>query len=212
MTLYSPTRFDPKRTGYRFCSWVKEQGLFHAGIDLNWGIGNQDKGQEVCSPTWSVVVYVSPIGSNGGLGGYVLLKHPHNCAYTRYMHLENIIVRAGETLYPKQIFAFLGKEGTSSPHLHFEVLTDAGFDFIQKSMRPFGKYTKGLSVAQVKKYWMDPVHWLETQEHFVGQDLNKKLEQVKNAIRHTVPPRQSMLLRLADRLQGIISSPKPVLF
>lgn len=194
-------KYDPEGPGYRYLSWVSEQGLWHAGRDYNFGVGNQDLGQDVLCPTWARVLYVSSVGENGGLGLYVLLQHPHNNAFTRYMHLQDSSVLAGQILSPGQIFAHVGKRGTRSSHLHFEVLNDKGLQFIMNSARPYGRYTKGLTKAQVQSMWIDPDHWLTTQEHYVGKDAEQRLSQVENALKWAVPPRRNMLLRLAERLK-----------
>lgn len=203
--LYAPTRFDSNRTGYKFGSWVKEQGLFHPGIDYNYGIGSQDKYQPIMTPTWGVVLYVAPYGANGGMGNYLIIIHPHNGASTRYMHNDSVVVKTGETVYPNQIIAYLGSTGTSSPHCHFEVLNASGLEFIKNAPRPYGRYTKGLSKDQVMQYWINPEMWLKEQEHYVGQDLQKKMNQVENALRFAVAPRKNMLERLLERLKNTLN-------
>ena len=204
--LYCPTRYDSKRTGYKFGSYVKDQGLYHPGIDFNYGVGDDDKYQPIMSPTWGLVLYVSPAGTNGGLGNYVVLNHPHNNASTRYLHNDSIIVKVGETVYPNQIIAYLGDSGTSSSHCHFEVLNEKGLTFIKDYKRPYGRYSGGLSPSQMRSYWLDPEEWLNTQEHYFGMDAGKRLNQVETALKWAVPPRKNMLIRLQERLKTMIGS------
>ena len=199
--LYYPTRYDSKRTGYKFGSYVKEQGLFHTGIDFNYGVGNQDKYQPIMCPTWGIVVYVSPEGTNGGLGNYLVIYHPHNNGYTRYLHNDSVVVKAGETVYPNQIIAYLGDTGTTSAHCHFEVLNEKGLDYIKNYKRPYGRYSGGLTKDQMMQYWIDPEKWLDEQNHYFGMDVAQRLNQVGNALRFAVPPRKNMLERLQERLK-----------
>lgn len=202
--LHDPTRHERNRDGHRFLDYVKKQGLYHPGHDYNFGIGAADRYQEVVSPTWGTVIYVSGPGHNGGLGTYVVVHHPHNNATTRYMHLDSTKVHAGETVYPKQILGYLGHTGNAvGDHLHFEVLTPAGVDFINKGIRPYGRYTKGLTKKQVASYWIDPLNWLKTEEHYVGPDNQKKLNQATNALKWAVPPRRNMIERLVERLSRL---------
>lgn len=201
--LHHPTLFDPNREGYGFLQKT-DKGLFHPGVDYNNGYGDQDRGQEVWAPTWGTVEYVSPIGTNGGLGNYFVLCHPHNNAWTRYMHLEKIIVHIGETVYPKQICAYLGDTGTVSSHLHSEALTAEGIEFIKNYHRPYGRYSGGLSQDQVLRYWKDPIQWIETENHYVGPDHQKKLMQAQNALRWATGLRRNMLLRLIERLTRLL--------
>lgn len=206
--LYYPTAYEQKRTGYRFLQWVPSQRIYHTGTDWNNGYGNQDKGQPVVACTWGVVLYASPVAYNGGLGGYIVIHHPHNGPVTtRYMHLGSITVKEGETVYPQQLIGTLSDTGNAAgAHLHFEVLNHKGLQYITKSSRPYGRYSNGLSRAQVAALWMDPEKWLQEQNHYVGPSPQQKLNQVENALRWSVPPRKNMLERLKMRLQSLLTS------
>jgi murein DD-endopeptidase MepM/ murein hydrolase activator NlpD len=203
MSLHLFTRSEAKRTGYHFCQKTAD-GLIHSGIDYNYGIGDQDKYQPVMSPTWGVVEYVSPSGTNGGLGNYLVIHHPHNDAWTRYMHLDSITVKEGETVYPNQTVGYLGDTGTTSSHLHAEVLNHKGIEFIRHYIRPYGRYTKGLTRDQVQDMWTDPEKWLAVENHYVGPNVQQRLNQAQNALRWATGLRRNMLLRLIERLVAMI--------
>jgi murein DD-endopeptidase MepM/ murein hydrolase activator NlpD len=87
---------------------------FHKGLDLAMAVG-----QEVPAARDGEVV------SAGELPGYgltVLVKHSETTS-TRYAHLSEILVRAGEAVAAGQTIARSGATGrVTGPHLHFEVL------------------------------------------------------------------------------------------
>lgn len=196
-----PTRTD--RTGLKFLQFYPRHNVFHPGIDFNYGIGDSDFGQPVIPPTWGITVYVSPRGTNGGLGNYLVLYHPHLKAWTRYLHLEGIFVTVGQKTPPKQPMALLGDSGTDNSHLHFEVLNERGLAFIRDFRRPYGRYPTGLSKQKVASMWLDPIRWIKENEHPLPSqkvDLDKKLEEARKALETAVPPQRNVLLRLIDRL------------
>ena len=159
MPLVPPTRTD--QTGLVFLQYYAGHKVYHPGIDFNWGpLRNSDLGQPVVAPASGSIVYVSPRGTNGGLGNYVVLYHPAFRAWTRYLHLEEVAVRAGQQVKQGQMLGLLGDEGTTSAHLHFEVLNEKGFNWIRDWRRPYGRYPEGLPKAAVASMWLDPVRWL----------------------------------------------------
>jgi len=198
--LYPPTRYNS--FGLKYLEYYAKHQTYHPGVDLNWGIGNQDLGQPVVACTWGIVVYVSPEGYNGGLGNFIVIHHPHNWAYVRCMHMDTIKVKAGETVYPNQIIGTVGKKGTNSAHLHFEVM--GGVDWINGGFRPYGRYTSGMRKSEVAKLFTDPIRWIKTQEHYVGSNVQTKINETKSAIDSSIPPLKKMLVRLLNRLQSKI--------
>lgn len=204
--LAPPTRTD--RVGNRYLEWYAPHDVFHPGVDFNWGpTANADFGQDVVSPTWGIVEYVSPMGTNGGLGGYLVVYHPHLSAWTRYLHLEAIFVRAGDVVAPHQAIAKLGDSGTTSAHLHFEVLNDKGLAFVRDYKRPYGRYPTGLSKPAVASMWLDPVAWLRDSRHpEPGEDIEARLRSARNALRWANPARRSLLLRLIDTLSDLLKT------
>src|SRR5688572_21004445 len=117
--LPPPTRTD--RVGLRFLQYHAQQHVFHPGADCNSGpLSDSDRGQPVVTPASGTVVYVSPRGTNGGLGNYVVVGHPQFSSWTRYLHLDGVLVRKGQKLKQGQQVATLGDSGTTSSHLHWE--------------------------------------------------------------------------------------------
>src|SRR4051794_38440999 len=127
--LPNPTRTD--RIGLKYLEYYAPHKAFHPGVDFNWGpLPGSDKGQPVLTPARGKVIYVSPKGTNGGLGNYLVVEHPQLGTWTRYLHLDDVAVKRGQKVLQEQLLGHLGDSGTTSAHLHFEVLNGQGFIFI----------------------------------------------------------------------------------
>jgi murein DD-endopeptidase MepM/ murein hydrolase activator NlpD len=56
-----------------------------------------------------------------GLGHYLVLRHNYGF-YTRYGHLDRVVVKKGQEVRRGQIIGYMGSSGLSTgPHLHYEV-------------------------------------------------------------------------------------------
>jgi murein DD-endopeptidase MepM/ murein hydrolase activator NlpD len=92
---------------------------FHMGIDLG-----APEGTAVIAPADGVVVMTGDEGSLGrylGYGNHVLIAHGARVE-TVYGHLDEVDVRAGDTVRRGQRIGLEGSTGYSTgPHLHFEV-------------------------------------------------------------------------------------------
>jgi len=89
------------------------EGAFHSGVD----IGSTD-GQPVIAPADGVVVFADFMG---GYGRAVIVDHGHGIT-TRYGHLGNFAVVAGQHIHRRDTVGFVGESGRSTgPHLHYEV-------------------------------------------------------------------------------------------
>jgi murein DD-endopeptidase MepM/ murein hydrolase activator NlpD len=90
-------------------------GVYHSGIDIAYAVGipiaAADGG------------YVSYAGwDNTGYGYEVLINHGNGFT-TRYAHLSQFYVDAGQPVARGQVIAAMGSTGNSTgPHLHFEVI------------------------------------------------------------------------------------------
>ena len=181
--LKYPTRWDPARTGLGYLEYYAPHNVYHPGIDFNWGYGRDDEGQPVVAPTDAIIEYVSKIGNNGGLGNYVVLRHPVHNVWTRYVHLKELHINQasiGRTLDRGEEFATLGGTGgfEKIPHLHFEVLTAEGIAFIKDHWRqPYNKYFGGLPKSQVAQMTVDPLVWIENSEHEMEPTWQEQAEQ-----------------------------------
>lgn len=182
MLLY-PTRFDPKKFGNTFLAYYAPHKVYHPGTDFNWGPSpNSDRGQDVVAPASGVVVYVSPRGTNGGLGNYLVIHHPQFGVWTRYLHLEEVLVGIGQHVGQGDRIALLGDTGTVSAHLHLEVLNEKGLAFVRDWTRPYGRYPLSLSKSAVKAMFLDPIKWIESNTEAVASvvtDVQKRAEQRK---------------------------------
>jgi murein DD-endopeptidase MepM/ murein hydrolase activator NlpD len=87
---------------------------FHKGTDVAMPVG-----QHVPAARGGTVSFA---GELPGYGMTILLDHGSGIA-TRYAHLSELAVQAGETVAEGQIIARSGASGRATgPHLHFEVL------------------------------------------------------------------------------------------
>jgi hypothetical protein len=86
---------------------------FHAGLDIAGAEGTQ-----VIAPADGRVVFV---GQRGPMGNSIVIDHGHGMR-TQYGHLEDTLVRLGQTVTRGDPIAKLGNTGRSTgPHLHYVV-------------------------------------------------------------------------------------------
>lgn len=102
-------------------------GKYHNGIDISgtgWGskiyAANDGVVTEVVSSCADNGSYPNSCGR--GYGNYVVINHGNN-VYSIYAHLlNNVPVRAGQTVSAKQLIGYMGNSGQSKgTHLHFGV-------------------------------------------------------------------------------------------
>jgi len=87
---------------------------FHPGIDCS----NYREGDPIVATADGVVVFA---GSYYGYGRSVVLDHP-NGYFTRYGHMQRILVRDGQRVKQGQVIGIVGNTGNSTgPHVHYEV-------------------------------------------------------------------------------------------
>lgn len=203
--LYIPTRTN--KYGLKYLEYYPQHNVWHPGVDYNYGYGDDDRGQPVICPTWGVVEYVSPEGLNGGLGNYLVIYHPWHGVWTRYLHLETITVTVGQKVAPNQLIGTLGKTGTLSAHLHFEVLNYEGLLYVKHWGRPYGRYPTGLTKQEVAVLFRDPMTWLEESQHpheATTEQLHRRLETARKAILRAQPARATRLRRLIRGLERLL--------
>jgi hypothetical protein len=88
----------------------------HTGMDMRGAIG-----EGVHATAAGTVVTA---GWSGGYGNMVEIDHGNGLS-TRYGHLSQILVKAGQTVSPGQIIGRVGSTGRSTgPHLHYETRID----------------------------------------------------------------------------------------
>jgi murein DD-endopeptidase MepM/ murein hydrolase activator NlpD len=87
---------------------------FHRGVDIAMPVGNQ-----IPSPRDGTVTFA---GEVPGYGLTVVIDHGGSLT-TRYAHLSEIEVKAGDSVQTGQVIAKSGATGrVTGPHLHFEVM------------------------------------------------------------------------------------------
>jgi murein DD-endopeptidase MepM/ murein hydrolase activator NlpD len=92
------------------------EGKFHKGVDLRAAYG-----QQIPAVANGKVVSAGPAG---GYGLSVVIEHGSGIR-TRYAHLSEVRVKAGDVVERGQDIGRVGQSGRSTgPHLHFEVLAD----------------------------------------------------------------------------------------
>lgn len=110
------------------------QLYLHKGIDL----AGVKRGTPIVASADGKVIEV--IRSQKGYGNHVTIRHDYGF-YTKYAHLDGIVVREGDSVSQGQQIGDIGNTGTSTgTHLHFEVrfgsqvIDPRRFIFVQKNM------------------------------------------------------------------------------
>jgi len=99
--------------GMRQSPWTKEPE-FHAGMDIG-----ANRGTAVQAPASGTVVFA---GTAPEYGNTVIVDHGQDIK-SRYGHLAQINVKAGQKVERGTLLAYTGNTGRSSgPHLHYEIL------------------------------------------------------------------------------------------
>ena len=87
--------------------------VMHTGLDIA-----AEHGKPVYAPSDGVVVFAGP---EGGYGNVIVIDHGYGIK-SRYGHLAQMLVRAGDRVMRGQQVAAIGNTGRSTgPHLHYEV-------------------------------------------------------------------------------------------
>jgi murein DD-endopeptidase MepM/ murein hydrolase activator NlpD len=89
------------------------EGAFHSGVDISTGFGTP-----VIAPADGTVVFADFLG---GYGRAIVVDHGHGIT-TRFGHLANFAVIAGQRIQRGDTIGYVGLSGRSTgPHLHYEV-------------------------------------------------------------------------------------------
>jgi len=89
------------------------EGAFHSGVDISAGFGSA-----VIAPADGMVTFADFLG---GYGRAIIVDHGHGIS-TRYGHLSNFAVAAGQYIHRGDTIGYVGTSGRSTgPHLHYEV-------------------------------------------------------------------------------------------
>ncbi len=86
----------------------------HKGIDIAWGYG-----VPIVSTANGTVQSI--VNDPRGFGLFIIIKHKYGF-YTRYAHLQRVVVQKGQYVRRGQVIGYMGNSGLSTgPHLHYEV-------------------------------------------------------------------------------------------
>jgi murein DD-endopeptidase MepM/ murein hydrolase activator NlpD len=89
------------------------EGAFHSGVDISSSFGTP-----VIAPADGTVVFADFLG---GYGRAIVIDHGHGIT-TRFGHLANFAVIAGQRIQRGDTIGYVGLSGRSTgPHLHYEV-------------------------------------------------------------------------------------------
>jgi len=98
--------------GQRLDPYTAER-VMHPGLDIA-----AEHGKPVHAPSDGVVLFAGP---EGGYGNVIVIDHGYGIK-SRYGHLAQMLVKAGERVKRGQQVASIGNTGRSTgPHLHYEV-------------------------------------------------------------------------------------------
>jgi murein DD-endopeptidase MepM/ murein hydrolase activator NlpD len=108
-----------------------EQVVFHGGIDLAAAVGTP-----VLAAAEGVVAFA---GFREGYGNVVVVNHARG-KQTRYAHLSEIAVRAGQILASGERLGAVGQTGSPDsdrPHLHFEIRYNSDLGWVAEDPDPY---------------------------------------------------------------------------
>lgn len=98
---------------------------YHTGADLNWGEPYEDKGMPVYSCASGTVIFAAQLKVWGNV---IIVKHDPlksptgRVMYSRYGHIQSIMVSVGDRVERGQQIAEIGDAfATLVPHLHFDL-------------------------------------------------------------------------------------------
>jgi len=147
------------QAGLAYLEYYDKHNVYHTGIDLNRGYGNQDLGQPLTSPAKGKVVFVSRRARNGGWGLHLVIRHEELGVYSHWAHLDKAHVKVGDTVNFGSLVASLGNTGTQWAHLHLEVFKNEHHVKMKKSGYKF--YPSGYKKSYVSKHYINPENFIK---------------------------------------------------
>jgi murein DD-endopeptidase MepM/ murein hydrolase activator NlpD len=108
-----------------------EEVIFHSGMDLL-----AETGTPVLSVGEGVVAFV---GQRGSYGNVVVVNHPSG-KQTRYAHLSEVMVQAGQKLQLGDVLGKVGQTGKpdmAQSHLHFEIRYNSPLGWVAENPNPY---------------------------------------------------------------------------
>lgn len=145
--------FDASGFGSASATYKTLTGSWHTGADLNlpnW----KDSRAQVFASADGVVVFVGT--ASGWQGRLIVIKHEGGI-WTRYAHLAETRVVAGQTVKRGDWIAIIGDylpAGGANDHLHFDVAN------IDLGVKP-GDWP-GTDLARLLRDYLDPLQWINS--------------------------------------------------
>lgn len=136
-------------------AYVTNFGSYHTGADLNFGVGgNADLGMPVFSPASGVVIYQADLRPWGNL---TIIKHDPlrtsngRVYYSRFGHMQNVIVNVGQRVERGQRIGEIGTGGGRYvAHLHYDISPTTIFE------RSPGDWP-GMDLNRLLRDYVDPL-------------------------------------------------------
>ena len=149
--------------------WFSAQGYltasnagWHTGDDLNLNQPHWDA--DAHAPVYSisngVVVYAETVPAPSTWGGLIVIRHDPlsdgRPVYSRYGHVENILVQVGNEITRGQQIAQIGQYQGGDPnyHLHFDISNSS-------ILGDNPRHWPGNDLAAVKTHYVDPAQFLQ---------------------------------------------------
>ncbi len=127
----------------------------HEGLDIM-----APKGAPIISPTEAIVTRT---GNGSGSGKYVYTANPGGETF-RYMHLDEILVDAGDELDAGDIVGYVGNTGNAAggpAHLHFEIRDG------RSATDPYPRITKELSLRDKITYLEEALDTVSDEDELI---------------------------------------------
>jgi len=141
--------------GYDYLDKVNAYTI-HSGVDLNYGRPYDDLGKEVRAMAKGKPVFIRDTGK--GWGRMVVLYHEGFGCWSRYAHLDSFNISFNDHVEEGQVIGTCGASGGSwAPHLHWDVIV--------KELPKWTKYTRFMSKDAVRKYYADPIKYVEESNY-----------------------------------------------
>lgn len=139
-------------------SYISSWGSYHTGVDLNWGTWDQDRGKPVYAVASGVVIFQ---GTMRVWGNVTVIRHdPLRAAdgpvyYSRYGHMQNVVVKVGDRVKRGQKIGEVGKALTvpNPAHLHFDIVRTTILE-----TNP-GDWPK-MDLARLERDYVDPLEFI----------------------------------------------------
>jgi len=138
-------------------AYISERRAYHPGVDLNLGTWDQDRGKPVYATASGVVIFQ---GDLKVWGNVTVIRHdPLRTAdgavyYSRYGHMQNVIVKVGDRVQRGQKIGEVGKGfGNFAAHLHFDIVRT-------EALVRFAGDWPGMDLARLERDYVDPLEFI----------------------------------------------------